>query len=83
MIRMVIDVTPEMHQRVESLLEDYHRRGRLAYGLHVSETALMTCLVKHHKERPVHFIDGGDGGYALAAKGLKARLSQSDIKYTG
>jgi hypothetical protein len=36
---------------------------------------MMTCLVFSLDEsRHVHFIDGADGGYALAALQLKAQL---------
>jgi hypothetical protein len=35
----------------------------------------MTCLVFSLEEsRHVHFVDGADGGYALAALQLKAQL---------
>jgi Protein of unknown function (DUF3095) len=35
----------------------------------------MTCLVfSLEQSRHVHFIDGADGGYALAALQLKAQL---------
>ena len=39
-----------------------------------SKEALMTCLVFDRQNQHVHFIDGGDGGYALAAKELKKRM---------
>jgi Protein of unknown function (DUF3095) len=42
--------------------------------MHVSQTALMTCLVTSPTESlHVHFVDGGDGGYTSAAKTLKAQ----------
>ena len=42
--------------------------------MHVSETALMTCLVTSTVDSlHVHFVDGGDGGYTSAAKVLKAQ----------
>jgi hypothetical protein len=37
----------------------------------------MTCLV-FSRENHVHFIDGGDGGYALAAKELKSRIKAGE-----
>lgn len=49
------------------------RRGQIAYGVHVSHQAMMTCLMFNLQDH-VHFIDGADGGYALAAKQLKDQL---------
>jgi hypothetical protein len=34
----------------------------------------MTCLVFDRDGRQVHFVDGADGGYALAAKKMKERM---------
>jgi hypothetical protein len=43
------------------------------WGMNVSDTALMTCLVTSETEGlHVHFVDGGGGGYTSAAMKLKA-----------
>ena len=34
----------------------------------------MTCLVFGYDNRHVHFVDGAEGGYAMAARELKQRL---------
>jgi hypothetical protein len=34
----------------------------------------MTCMVHSASSGEVHFVDGADGGYAMAAKMLKAKL---------
>jgi hypothetical protein len=36
----------------------------------------MTCLVFERGGRQVHFVDGADGGYALAAKDMKQRMKE-------
>ena len=55
--------------------------GKLVYGFHVSDRALMTCLVYKAQGRHTAFIDGADGGYALAAKVLKENLKpNSELK---
>jgi hypothetical protein len=36
----------------------------------------MTCLVYERNGAQVHFIDTADGGYAMAAKNLKAQISK-------
>lgn len=44
----------------------------------MADTALMTCLVFNlRKSEHVHFVDGGDGGFAIAAKQLKTQLGGS------
>jgi len=32
--------------------------------------------VKSYKGNHIHFVDGSDGGYAMAAKGLKKQLAE-------
>lgn len=51
-------------------------RADLTFGLHVSDEALMTCLVTSPTQGlHVHFLDGGDGGYTSASKELKRGLA--------
>ena len=73
MLRMVLDCSPEDMQAIDAGLQSMRAQGRLVYGMHAANHALMTCLVDHLGQGGhVHFVDGGDGGYALAAKQLKA-----------
>ncbi|MBZ0215664.1 MAG: DUF3095 domain-containing protein, partial [Fimbriimonadaceae bacterium] len=47
---------------------------RLIYGLHVADSALMTCLVFNFEQsQHVHFIDAANGGFASAAIDFKTR----------
>lgn len=74
LLRMVIDCAPADRDAIEAQLDAWAAQGRVRYGTHAADHALMTCLVNHMDPGGhVHFIDGGDGGYALAAKRLKAR----------
>jgi len=73
-LRMVISSSPEQRSRLQAMLEQEFQKGRLVYGLHFSDRALMTCLVFERSGRQVHFIDGADGGYTLSAQKLKSRL---------
>lgn len=75
-LRMIIAGAPAQRARLEAYLEARFRRGELAYGLHVADRATMTCLVFERMGRQVHFVDGADGGYALAARAMKARLAE-------
>ena len=75
LFRTVLDVSQAQAAEIERYLEREHRAGRIVYGVHLAETALMTCLVfSLEQSEHVHFIDGGDGGFAKAAVGFKARL---------
>jgi hypothetical protein len=73
-LRMVISGNESQRKKLISFLEKKYQQGRLVYGYHVSEQALMTCLVFERNGRQVHFIDGADGGYAIAAKHMKQRM---------
>lgn len=74
MLRMVMDGSEAQYRDLQNYLEAQHREGRLVYGMHKSSEALLTCIVFSYNGDHVHFVDGSDGGYALAARGLKAQL---------
>ena len=74
MLRMVIDGSEGQYGELRGYLEGQHREGRLVYGMHRSREALLTCIVFSYNGNHVHFVDGSDGGYAIAARGLKAQL---------
>lgn len=72
MLRMVVDCTNEQAEKIESYLAQKHAEGHIVYGTHYSDTALMTCFVTNlESDGHVHFVDGNDGGYAMAASQLK------------
>lgn len=75
MLRLVIDCTEEEVEQLKAYLQSEYADGYVYYGVHTSSEALITCYVETVDEgRHIHFIDGGDGGYAMAAKQLKAQL---------
>ncbi|QAU32974.1 DUF3095 domain-containing protein [Janthinobacterium sp. 17J80-10] len=77
MLRMVIDGSDAQAARLAQWLESESRAGRLAYGMHKSSQALLTCIVQSYNGQHQHFVDGSEGGYALAARQLKQRLSSA------
>jgi len=75
-LRMVLDCTPEDVLAIQKTLAHFRAQGVIAYGLHQADSALMTCLVFNLSDSEhVHFIDGGNGGFALAARQLKRQLA--------
>jgi hypothetical protein len=74
MLRMTISGTADQRNRLTDYLAAQHAAGRLIYGVHVAEDLLMTCLIFDRFGRQVHFVDGADGGYAQAARQLKAQM---------
>lgn len=76
MLRMIRDCSREELKQIEQYLESERKEGSLNYGLHASTEAMVTCLVFNLDDH-IHFVDGGDGGYALAAKQLKEQLATS------
>lgn len=83
MLRMVIDGSDAQAAQLEQWLELEWRAGRLAYGTHKSSQALLTCIVQSYNGQHQHFVDGSEGGYALAARQLKQRLSSARASLPG
>ncbi len=77
-LRAVLDCTPEQIRALETLLKQEHESGAIHYGTCQSNEALMTCLVEGlNPGEHLHFIDGSDGGYALAAEHMKIQKNRT------
>jgi hypothetical protein len=76
MLRMVMDGSEAQAEQLQAFLETEYRDHRLVYGMHKSKEALVTCIVQSYNGNHLHFIDGSDGGYAMAAKRLKAQMNK-------
>jgi hypothetical protein len=74
--RQILVGDSAQREALEAWLGERYARGELVYGLHVSDRALMTCLVFNYSANHLHFIDGADGGLTLAAKAYKARAAK-------
>jgi len=76
-LRMIVDVTKGQARQIEDYLEMLKEKKQIFYGLYASAESLMTCYVDDiHDGGHIHFVDGADGGYAMAAKQLKAQIRQ-------
>jgi hypothetical protein len=71
-LRMVLDCTNELADEIETYLKAAAADGIVRYGTHRQQAAMMTCFTPSPvNPNHVHFIDGADGGYALAASAMK------------
>lgn len=72
-LKMTIAVTSNQRRQITARLEQLRRAGEIRYGSHTSDRAIMTCLIHTNHDDEVHFVDSADGGYAVAARMLKAQ----------
>lgn len=79
-VKMILAVSRGARQALQQKLESARAKGDIFYGLHVSDRATITCLMHTATGGEVHFVDAADGGYAIAAKQLKAQISDAASK---
>jgi len=70
-VRLVLSGSPRQREKLQQYLTWLRERGEIRFGIHVSDAAIMTCLVQQRQSVHFHFVDAAGGGYALAARGLK------------
>lgn len=71
-LMMTVDCSPETAASVRAILGEAATEGVVIYGLHLQDEALMTCVVPSVRtSNHMHFVDGAEGGYTLAAQQLK------------
>ncbi len=71
-LRMTLDCTPALADRIEARLSEVRGAGVARFGTHRQSAALMTCFVPSPTRGDhVHFVDGAMGGYAVAAQAFK------------
>ena len=73
-LKMTVDLDASRLARVERLLLQAEAEDVCRYGLHRQASALMTCFVPTPLSNDhMHFIDGANGGYAMAAAALSGK----------
>ncbi|WP_445663962.1 DUF3095 domain-containing protein [Fodinibius sp. AD559] len=75
MLRVVISGSKSQRKEFQSFLDKQFEDGKLAYGMHLTDAAMITCMVFQYHRDHIHFVDGSGGGYVSAAKELKSRLA--------
>lgn len=76
-LKMVLACSASARQKLTSELAAMERSGSIRYGMHVTDRALMTCLIHAEAPEEVHFVDAADGGYTKAALQLKGKRGVS------
>ena len=79
-LRFVASGTVQQRMEMTQFLEQLFQEGNLAYGVHASFAAMITCYVRNYQSNHIHFVDGTDGGYAKASQELKQRREQLNKK---
>ena len=67
MLRIVLSCSEEEKDKLLAYLNDLEKNGSFRFGIHTSDAALVTCMIKEYSGMHFHFVDGDDGGYAMAA----------------
>jgi len=78
MLKMIIDSTDEKTNALIDYLASQYQKGKLCFGVHRSDAAILTCFVFSLHGKHLHFVDGSDGGYAMAAKQLKQQMKEQN-----
>jgi hypothetical protein len=73
-LREVMSGTSDQRQELTAFLEQLCINKECVYGIHASDSALITCLISKRSGYHYHFVDGADGGYAMAALAMKNQL---------
>lgn len=75
-LRFVAAGTVQQRMELTAFLDEMFQKKKLAYGVHPSFAAMVTCYVRSYQSNHIHFVDGTDGGYAKASQELKNRRKQ-------
>lgn len=71
-LMITVDCAPDVAEKLRALLDKAVAEGAARYGLHMQDEALITCIAPSVRTSDhMHFVDGGDGGYAAAAAQLR------------
>ena len=78
-LREVISGSSEQREELDSYLRQKYEKGECVYGIHVSDSALITCMINNRNGDHYHFVDGTNGGYAMAAAAMKKQQRELNV----
>lgn len=70
-LRLVLSGSSRQREQLEQVLMWMKQKGDISYGIHVADSAIITCLVEQRQGEHFHFVDAAGGGYAEAARAIK------------
>ncbi len=79
-INTVVAGTSDQRRQLDDRLRAMEGDGLLTYGLFVSRESVMSCYVRDRRDKHIHFVDGADGGYTMAAKMWKGKQAAGDAR---
>jgi hypothetical protein len=75
MIRCVVACGAAQREALMEFLTGLSDQGLICFGVHVAQSATMTCYIREYGGQHFHFIDASGGGYTMAARQLKSQLA--------
>lgn len=78
-LRFVLSGSAEQRGKLLAAVKEQFTAEELVWGHHVADSAIMTCVIDSYEHEHMHFVDGADGGYALAAKEMKAAMAKLGV----
>ena len=66
-INTVIAGSSDQRTALEEELTAMEKQGLITYGIFVSRESVISCYVTDRKDKHIHFVDGSNGGYTMAA----------------
>lgn len=78
-VNTVIAGTREQRIQLEARLDALEHEGLIVYGIYTSRESVMSCYVQDYASKHIHFVDGSDGGYTMAAKMLKHKVRSREL----
>lgn len=78
-LRFVATGTVQQRMDLTEFLDEMFQKKKVAYGVHPSFAAMVTCYVRNYQSNHIHFVDGTDGGYAKASQELKNRRNKLGV----
>lgn len=74
-INTVMEGDMEQIKKLTTYLDMLEKKGLIIYGIHTTYASIMSCYVQDRKQNHIHFVDGTEGGYTVAATLFKKKLA--------